>query len=552
MGVSKNQEHHAYSTNGLGVVDESVPHAANVFNNHDSSVIWSDATASEVDIADLAALQEDQDLLLNRADRKRVKAERAAAGELQRTSLNSLQSVPEHKPGIMGLEAQEMARETTSASAGRGVRYMDPDGDIEHGSEESFSNWNADDALDQLPQWWKAGITVSPIPIRKNPAPPLQHTQSDVSTADATGSVSESGIGMRRRALSARQPSIALPPTEVGLNGKTVDVVKGGVDMGLLAQPSVRYRKTINAVTKTGETVAVNAQLYTVLVTDVNQNPLVADTPMWSHDERIEGQGLISYVIPTSWRKWVFHNYAGGLVKQDKDGNEEVYFVSSSDDEDEQEEAESKISSARFGKPLPLNPSSVDSPAQGLGSSSSLPTLTPTKSQQSKAGLKKNLSPSTSAQETLPGYKKNLSPSTSARETQPGLKKNLSPGSSARETQPGHHKNLSIVPEEVLSVDIEDIEPILVSEGVAPYIQMTTVSTTSLTVEPSAQTSATSSTLLSVEPSAQTSASSTPPLSVEPSSQTSATFTTPLTVEPSTQASAASSHPSSVKPLSTR
>ena len=44
---------------------------------------------------------------------------------------------------------------------------------------------------------------------------------------------------------------------------------------GLLSQPSVRFRKTINtSLGAGGHKVAVNAQNYVVLVTDVNQDPL--------------------------------------------------------------------------------------------------------------------------------------------------------------------------------------------------------------------------------------------------------------------------------------
>ena len=51
------------------------------------------------------------------------------------------------------------------------------------------------------------------------------------------------------------------------------------VDQGrtLLSLPSVRFRKTINTVDMlTGEEMAVNAQHYAVLVTDVNQDSMRA------------------------------------------------------------------------------------------------------------------------------------------------------------------------------------------------------------------------------------------------------------------------------------
>ena len=39
----------------------------------------------------------------------------------------------------------------------------------------------------------------------------------------------------------------------------------------VLAKPSIRFRKTINAVDWRGRTVGVNAQQYAVLITNVNQ-----------------------------------------------------------------------------------------------------------------------------------------------------------------------------------------------------------------------------------------------------------------------------------------
>jgi hypothetical protein len=38
----------------------------------------------------------------------------------------------------------------------------------------------------------------------------------------------------------------------------------------MLAKPSVRYRKTVNAYDRNGHRTAVNAQQYAVLVTNVN------------------------------------------------------------------------------------------------------------------------------------------------------------------------------------------------------------------------------------------------------------------------------------------
>lgn len=47
----------------------------------------------------------------------------------------------------------------------------------------------------------------------------------------------------------------------------------GPQETGLLAKPSVRYRKTINVMDRYGNDMGVGAQHYAVLVTDVQQWP---------------------------------------------------------------------------------------------------------------------------------------------------------------------------------------------------------------------------------------------------------------------------------------
>lgn len=58
----------------------------------------------------------------------------------------------------------------------------------------------------------------------------------------------------------------------------------------LLSKPSVRYRKTINTVTTRGRRVAVNAQQYAVLVTNV----VAPCYPEYANsvDVRLEGGGV--------------------------------------------------------------------------------------------------------------------------------------------------------------------------------------------------------------------------------------------------------------------
>lgn len=48
---------------------------------------------------------------------------------------------------------------------------------------------------------------------------------------------------------------------------------EGWSQMPVLAKPSVRFRKTINTYDDRGRQIAVNAQHYAVLVTDVEQGP---------------------------------------------------------------------------------------------------------------------------------------------------------------------------------------------------------------------------------------------------------------------------------------
>ncbi|KAG1670529.1 hypothetical protein FOA52_015394 [Chlamydomonas sp. UWO 241] len=84
--------------------------------------------------------------------------------------------------------------------------------------------------------------------------------------------------------------------------------------MGVLSMPSVRLRKTINTMDG-GQIVAVNAQQYAVLVTDVNQDSLNEGARLWgSANVRNEGEGFLSLLLPRSVRLWVMHNYAADIL----------------------------------------------------------------------------------------------------------------------------------------------------------------------------------------------------------------------------------------------
>eukprot|EP00798_Chlamydomonas_sp_ICE-L_P013270 gene13270-19112_t len=74
---------------------------------------------------------------------------------------------------------------------------------------------------------------------------------------------------------------------------------------GLLSQPSVRFRKTINTHDSKGEIVSVNAQLYTVLVTDVNQHAFEPSHRLWQAHKKEEGNGHLSLEPESKIRRLV-------------------------------------------------------------------------------------------------------------------------------------------------------------------------------------------------------------------------------------------------------
>eukprot|EP00955_Chlamydomonas_euryale_P016223 173297-Chlamydomonas_euryale.AAC.1 len=54
---------------------------------------------------------------------------------------------------------------------------------------------------------------------------------------------------------------------------------------------------------------------YAVLVTDVNQNALVEGARLWGFGGmRQEGEGMLSMLLPASWRRYIMHNYASEIV----------------------------------------------------------------------------------------------------------------------------------------------------------------------------------------------------------------------------------------------
>lgn len=56
---------------------------------------------------------------------------------------------------------------------------------------------------------------------------------------------------------------------------------------------------------------------YAVLVIDVNQNALEEGQRLWGRTDataRQEGTGMLSSLLPASWRKLVMHNYAADIL----------------------------------------------------------------------------------------------------------------------------------------------------------------------------------------------------------------------------------------------
>eukprot|EP00798_Chlamydomonas_sp_ICE-L_P013783 gene13783-19691_t len=182
--------------------------------------------------------------------------------------------------------------------------------DIEEGCEQ---DWDADETIDELPQWWKG------VRYRYDPSHAATYTRFN---RPSSRNNSEGGglmhAGLRRRHTQGHGVGARLPgqptPKRRHVHPVNEDDLKAALECGLLSQPSVRFRKTINAVDPHfGEVVAVNAQLYTVLVTDVNQNALEANKKLWKCHKSGESTRWLSNLIPKSLRSWLFHNYSGGL-----------------------------------------------------------------------------------------------------------------------------------------------------------------------------------------------------------------------------------------------
>ncbi|GAX72909.1 hypothetical protein CEUSTIGMA_g364.t1 [Chlamydomonas eustigma] len=112
--------------------------------------------------------------------------------------------------------------------------------------------------------------------------------------------------------IKFRQKSTAVFRTPIMLAKSIKDLTQRQTEH-LLSQPSVRFRKTINAVDSGGELVTVYAQRYAVLVTDVNQDPLQAGKTLWKVSNSSPGEWLLSCLIPRMFRHYIFHNYSSSI-----------------------------------------------------------------------------------------------------------------------------------------------------------------------------------------------------------------------------------------------
>ncbi|GAX72907.1 hypothetical protein CEUSTIGMA_g362.t1 [Chlamydomonas eustigma] len=116
--------------------------------------------------------------------------------------------------------------------------------------------------------------------------------------------------------LQSLHLNTAGPSTRLNLDAKSAYFSREEIgslrSQGLLSQPSVRFRKTINTQDIEGELVSVHAQHYAILVTDVNQDALRHGEQLWCDDSPQECDSVLSSILSPSLRDWLFHKYVNG------------------------------------------------------------------------------------------------------------------------------------------------------------------------------------------------------------------------------------------------